>query len=598
MIAVKVDSMTRNDIPPEGGSIDYFVWGGIVRDVNMIVTDPVQVDWTFITTPRSPRPARRSTPGPGYATTAPSSKSVTVVTSVVDATNNVVATGTATQTIARQLRLRVRLQHLGRGQPEPLASGHARTSTRSTRRCATASTYVDEHRTRLGIRIDPVQRAPTAGSTSTAQPFKLRGLNRHESYPYIGRAAPNRLQAKDADILKFELGVNIVRTSHYPQDPEFLDRADEIGLMVLEEIPGWQHIGNTAWQDIAVENVREMVMRDRNHPSIVLWGVRINESGDNNAFYTRTNNLARQLDPSRPTGGVRNFRDSEFLEDVYTYNDFSGGAQDPAVLPWLITEAVGHTDPDRSWDPERVLLQTMRTHLNARVGFTVSGPGAVVGENPLTLEAGVGAVYVKSALNQTGTVSLAASAPGLTSAPAVNVAVAAFTAPIVPASGSYAFGFPLDINDRVQFTYAGTGWSTGSDNLVFHKDNTWCGTTNDTATLPFTGNRVVLYGVQDPTHGSAAISIDGGAEQTVSFANATRRGNVALFSSATLSQGSHTLRVRVTGNGPIALDRATVVAASPATIAAPAATPGALIPQSQWSLRFVDSQELEGEGRA
>ena len=113
------------------------------------------------------------------------------------------------------------------------------------------------------------------------QPLKLRGLNRHESYPYIGRAAPNRLQVRDADILKYELGVNIVRTSHYPQDPEFLDRADEIGLLVMEEIPGWQHIGNTAWQDIAVENVREMVMRDRNHPSIVLWGVRINESGDN-----------------------------------------------------------------------------------------------------------------------------------------------------------------------------------------------------------------------------------------------------------------------------------------------------------------------------
>ena len=52
VIAVKVDSMTRNDIPPEGGSIDYYVWGGIVRDVNMIVTDPVRVDWAFVTTPR------------------------------------------------------------------------------------------------------------------------------------------------------------------------------------------------------------------------------------------------------------------------------------------------------------------------------------------------------------------------------------------------------------------------------------------------------------------------------------------------------------------------------------------------------------------
>src|SRR5262245_61060916 len=109
-----------------------------------------------------------------------------------------------------------------------------------------------------------------------------------------------------------------------------------------------------------------MWMRDRHHPAVIMWGVRINESGDNSAFYTRTNNLARQLDPSRPTGGVRNFTGSQFLEDVYTYNDFSGTAQAPQVLPWLITESVGHTDPDRSWDPERVLTQTMRTHLNVQ----------------------------------------------------------------------------------------------------------------------------------------------------------------------------------------------------------------------------------------
>jgi beta-galactosidase/beta-glucuronidase len=59
--------------------------------------------------------------------------------------------------------------------------------------------------------------------------------------------------------------------------------------MVLEEIPGWQHIGDPAWQDLAVDNVGRMIQRDWNHPSIVLWGVRINESPDNHDFYTRTN---------------------------------------------------------------------------------------------------------------------------------------------------------------------------------------------------------------------------------------------------------------------------------------------------------------------
>ncbi|MBN8524666.1 MAG: glycoside hydrolase family 9 protein, partial [Planctomycetes bacterium] len=87
--------------------------------------------------------------------------------------------------------------------------------------------------------------------------FKLIGLNRHQTYPYIGAAAPKRLQEKDADIVKYELGCNIVRTSHYPQSPHFLNRCDEIGLLVFEEIPGWQFIGD--WQagvlDVTVEAV-------------------------------------------------------------------------------------------------------------------------------------------------------------------------------------------------------------------------------------------------------------------------------------------------------------------------------------------------------
>src|SRR5690606_10589266 len=155
------------------------------------------------------------------------------------------------------------------------------------------------------------------------EPVKLRGLNRHQTYPYVGAAVPARLQRRDADIVKWELGCNIVRTSHYPQSPYFIDRCDEIGLLVFEEIPGWQHIGDEDWKALSLRDVEAMILRDRNHPSIILWGVRINESGDDTAFYTATNRLARELDPTRQTGGVRYFRGSEWLEDVYTYNDFS-----------------------------------------------------------------------------------------------------------------------------------------------------------------------------------------------------------------------------------------------------------------------------------
>src|SRR5207248_1552919 len=159
--------------------------------------------------------------------------------------------------------------------------------------------------------------------------IKLRGLDRHQTFPFVGQAMPARAQRRDADVLRKNLKCNIVRTSHYPQSRHFLDRCDEIGLLVLEEIPGWQHIGDEAWKQVALNDVRDMIVRDRNHPCIVLWGVRINESNDDHDFYTRTNELARRLDPTRQTGGIRFNYESELLEDVFTMNDFGYDLRPP-----------------------------------------------------------------------------------------------------------------------------------------------------------------------------------------------------------------------------------------------------------------------------
>lgn len=135
--------------------------------------------------------------------------------------------------------------------------------------------------------------------------MKLIGLNRHQSWPYAGYAMPRRIQRKDARILKEELGCNMVRTSHYPQSRHFLDACDELGLLVMEEIPGWQHIGDEAWKERSLKELEDMIIRDYNRPSIVLWGVRINESQDDHNFYERTNALAHSMDSGRQTGGTR-----------------------------------------------------------------------------------------------------------------------------------------------------------------------------------------------------------------------------------------------------------------------------------------------------
>ncbi len=161
---------------------------------------------------------------------------------------------------------------------------------------------VDEQTRRIGFREATFT---DHGFSLNGKIIKLRGLDRHQTFPYVGQAMPGRVQRRDADILRTNFHCNIVRTSHYPQSRHFLDRCDEIGLLVLEEIPGWQHIGDKAWQDISVDNVSRMIRRDWNHPSIVLWGVRINESRDNHDFYTRTNALAHQLDTTgRPAASA------------------------------------------------------------------------------------------------------------------------------------------------------------------------------------------------------------------------------------------------------------------------------------------------------
>ena len=196
---------------------------------------------------------------------------------------------------------------------------------------------------------------------------KIVGLDRHQSYPYVGYAMPESMQREDARILKNKLCLNAVRTSHYPQSHYFMDECDRLGLLVFTEIPGWQYIGDEHWKEVAKQNVVEMIEQYRNHPSIVLWGVRINESLDCDELYTQTNAIAHRLDPTRQTGGVRYLKHSHLLEDVYTFNDFNReGATDRKEVcsdsvPYLISEYNGHMYPTKSYDdmPHR-LEHTMR----------------------------------------------------------------------------------------------------------------------------------------------------------------------------------------------------------------------------------------------
>ena len=373
LLAVELDASERADIPPFGYQIDYLTFGGIYREVWLRAVAPVSLENIF---------ARPS----GVLTASPR----------LDVSCYVVQRGAARPSTL-EVELREGDRRLARKEiplpaapPAPEAREHVVSleDFGPVRRWDLADPYlytviarirngnlaVDEDARRIGFRE---ARFTEHGFELNGHALKLRGLNRHQTFPFVGQAMPARVQRRDAWILKKELKCNIVRTSHYPQSRHFLDACDELGLLVLEEIPGWQHIGDAAWQDLAVDNVGRMIRRDWNHPSIILWGVRINESEDNHDFYTRTNALAHALDPKRPTGGIRYFQGSEFLEDVFTMNDFGFPLRPPNHPRYLNTEFAGHTYPTKPYDPGERLAEQIRRH--ARVHNQLASDSAYAG---------------------------------------------------------------------------------------------------------------------------------------------------------------------------------------------------------------------------
>ena len=358
VLAVDVDSTERADIPPFGYQIDYLTFGGIYREVSLRTVPDTFIENIF-SRPQAVLSSQPSLDVDCFLTSLKTSEEPLTLEVECLEGDRVMAKGalpvSAANAAAEPVVHTVHLDKLGPVKLWDLASPNLY-SVRV--RLMGGGQRIDSDTRTFGFRE---AQFTDHGFELNGKVVKLRGLDRHQTFPYVGQAMPGRVQRRDAHILRRELHCNIVRTSHYPQSRHFLDACDELGLLVLEEIPGWQHIGDEAWKLLAIDNVGRMIRRDWNHPSIILWGVRINESRDDHSFYTRTNALAHRLDPTRQTGGIRYFQSSEFLEDVFTMNDFGFPLMPPNHPRYLNTEFAGHTYPTKTIDQvERLREHTVR----------------------------------------------------------------------------------------------------------------------------------------------------------------------------------------------------------------------------------------------
>ncbi len=387
LLSVIVDArcLSVPPITPGGGasSIDFFQPGGIYRDVTLRAVPRAFLSDLFA----QPTSVLTSQPGVDVEATIDSgltgTTSGTLTVELLDESQRI-ATQAVSVTFGSGTSTTPKISLTGFG---PISLWSTSSPKLYTVRATLAIPGVGSHvlTRRIGFRELSFQ---PDGFFLNGERLQLFGLNRHQLFPYAGMAMPARVQRRDAEILKNELNCNMVRCSHYPQSPHFLDACDELGLLVWEEAPGWRNVStNPAWQDLVVQNVRDMVIRDRSRPSVVIWGTRLNEAPDLPGLWESTRQVAAELDGSRPSSGAMTYHsDAEWNEDVFAYNDYGiNGKTGNATLrppipgvPYLITESVGVEDAKPEYftwtDPPELLVKQAELHAQVQ-NLARSHPG-------------------------------------------------------------------------------------------------------------------------------------------------------------------------------------------------------------------------------
>ena len=288
VVAVMTDNSNDNSYPPGKPqyTLDFAYHGGIYRDVWLISKNEV-----FITDPV----VENKQAGGGifvhYANISERSADIFIDTDLRNLAHR--QSVTVEQTLFDEMGKKLRSVSTKLIVPEcQTATAHQQMTLKAPHLWSPESPYLyrlvtriksggktlDGGETRIGIRSFEFKGKD--GFWLNGKRYrKFVGANRHQDFAYVGNAVPNSQQWRDVVRLK-NAGFNIIRTAHYPQDPSFMDACDEIGIFIIVATPGWQYWNkkNPDFEARVLQNTREIIRRDRNHPSVLMWEPILNET--------------------------------------------------------------------------------------------------------------------------------------------------------------------------------------------------------------------------------------------------------------------------------------------------------------------------------
>src|SRR6266545_4541136 len=329
VIAVKVSNASVSDVAPL--SADFTFFGGIYRNVSLIVTDPLSVRMLDNAGPGVYLRQRRvsATSATVDVTTkvwnnGTSARSVAIRAVITDAADAVVADTTSTPaTLAAgagsQLTQTVTIANPRRwqGKVDPYLY-HATVEVRD----AATGAVTDAVSDRLGLRSVSID--ANTGLFLNGTHVALHGVNRHQDYLDRGWAIGDAEHTRDFDLMD-EMGVNALRTAHYQQDQEVYNLADERGYLVWLEIPLVNSITDSAaFRSSAAQQLREMIRQNYNHPSIVFWGIGNEQHADDGATNELLDTLAAEVTAEDADRFSTYAHDSQITSGLANHTEVTG----------------------------------------------------------------------------------------------------------------------------------------------------------------------------------------------------------------------------------------------------------------------------------